>query len=362
MKYFSMLIKPASSSCNLKCKYCFYNDVAAHRDIYNYGVMAKQTVANLVERTVGYFKEETQISFAFQGGEPTCAGLEYFKKFINKVNEYKKEYHHIHYSIQTNATLLNEEWIQFFKENNFLVGVSLDGFKENNDYFRIGNNNEGTYTKIMAVIQLLRKYGVEYNILTVLTSDLSKYPKKLYEFYKENDFKYIQLIPCLSEFEKENEYGLEPEEFSKFYIEFFDLWFEELKNNTYRSVALFDNIIPLFVGRPPMQCGYLGYCSMQFVIEADGSVYPCDFYVLDKYKIGNINEHTIVELVKSDITNSFIHEPRSFSKQCNTCSYVKICHGNCKRMIGTYYNDDFCGLREFLGAREKEIIAIANEL
>lgn len=362
MKYFSMLIKPASSLCNLRCKYCFYCDVASHRDVYSYGVMNDETISNIVERTVGYFNEEAILSFAFQGGEPTCAGIEYFRKFVSKVKEFKKEYHTINYSIQTNGTLINEEWLEFFKENNFLVGLSLDGFENNNDYFRKDSQGEGTYSTIMNTISLLKKHGIEFNILTVLTSKLSESPKELYEFYRTHELDHIQLIPCLSEFDSTNDYALTPKQFNHFYSQFFDCWLDELRNNKYRSVSLFDNIIPMFVGKPPVQCGYLGFCSMQFVTEADGSVYPCDFYVLDQYKIGNINQDTIVDLAKSAITSSFLRETKKMCSECKTCPYELICHGNCKRMYGVYYDENYCGLKELLSSKEKEIIAIANTL
>lgn len=360
MKYFSMLIKPASSLCNLKCKYCFYHDVASNRETYCYDIINDETIENIVKKTVGYFKEPAQISFAFQGGEPTCAKVETFIKFIDTVNRYKEDYHEIHYSIQTNGTLIDDEWIKLFKENHFLVGISLDGFKENHDDIREDRNNQGTFERIMKSINMLKENDIDFNILTVLTSSLSKQAKKLYEFYQHTDISYIQLIPCLNEFNHKSVYGLEPKEFSSFYKEFFDLWYEEYKRGIYRSVTLFDNIIPMFVGIPPQQCGYMGFCSMQFVVESNGDVYPCDFYVLDQYKVGNINQDTIVELAKSKITQDFIQEKRELSKQCDDCPYLQMCRGNCKRMTGVYYDEHACGLRDFLETKEKEIIAIAK--
>lgn len=362
MKYFSMLIKPASSLCNLKCKYCFYHDVASNRETYCYDVLSDETIENIVNKTVGYFKEPAQISFAFQGGEPTCAGIEVFKKFINKVNEVKKDVHDIHYSIQTNGTLINDEWIEFFKEHHFLVGISLDGYQSNHDLVREDRNNQGTYDRIMKTIEQLKKNEIDFNVLTVLTSSLSNHAKELYKFYQEQDLSYIQLIPCLSDFNHESEYGLKPKEFFNFYNEFFDLWFEEYRKGIYRSVTFFDNIIPMFAGIPPQQCGAMGFCSMQFVAESNGDVYPCDFYVLDQYKIGNINQDTIVELAKSKITQEFIQEKRVLSNQCNSCPYNKMCRGNCKRMSGVYFDQEYCGIKEFLEAKEKQIVAIAQTL
>ncbi len=363
MKYFSVLIKPASSKCNINCKYCFYCDVANIRSVADYGIMSKETTEILIKKVLDAFEEEVTITFAFQGGEPTVAGLSYFENFIEIVNKNIKDYHYINYAIQTNGILLDDNWVKFFKNNNVLVGISLDGFKQNHDSVRVKYPEKPTYDKVIKAINLLKKYDVDFNILTVLTSNLSKHPKKLFNFYLKHDFKYIQLIPCLPAFEdKEDEYALKPKEFYKFYNDFFKLWLKEYKNGNYISITYFDNIIPLFIGHPPSQCGYLGYCSMQYIIEADGSVYPCDFYVLDKYKVGNIKEDLIFDLLKSKVLKDFINEPRIKSNRCVNCRYKNICNGQCKRVSVCYYDENYCGLEEFMKENEKELINIARRL
>lgn len=363
MKFFSMLIKPASSKCNLNCKYCFYSDVADNRSIPDYGIMNKETSEILIKKCLDYFQEETTFTFAFQGGEPTVAGLDYFKHFINTINSNKKDYHHFNYAIQTNGTLLDDNWVKFLKENNFLVGISLDGFKQNHNEVRVKGRENPTYDSVMKSIKLLKEYEVDFNILTVLTSKLSKQAKKLFDFYLKHEFKYIQLIPCLPAFDNEDDdYALKPKDFYNFYNDFFKLWSKEYKKGNYISITYFDNIIPLFIGQPPSQCGYLGNCSMQYVVESDGSVYPCDFYVLDKYKVGNIKEDSIIDLYKSNITNEFINESRVKCNKCEQCRYLNICNGQCKRLSVCYYDNDFCGLQEFMKENEKEIIKIAGSL
>lgn len=363
MKYFSMLIKPASSKCNINCKYCFYSDVANIRCIKDYGIMSETTMNNLIEKTLNYFKSETVITYAFQGGEPTIAGLNYFKKFVNKVNQKKKEYHTIRYAIQTNGILLNEEWVKFLKENDFLVGISLDGYMENHDALRVKGVLGKTYERVMEAIKLLKSCNVDFNILTVLTSKLSKNPKRLFQFYLKNNFKYIQLIPCLPSLEAEaDQYSLKPEEFYEFYNVFFKCWLKEYLKGNYISVTYFDNVIPLFIGKMPQQCGYLGNCAMQFVVESDGGVYPCDFYVVDRYRLGNINDSGIIDLYKSIILNEFINEKRTKCSKCNGCRYEKICNGQCKRLSVCYYDDNYCGLYEFMKTNEKELTEIARKV
>lgn len=356
MKYFNALIKPASSNCNMKCKYCFYHDVASNREIYCQEIMKKETSEIIIQKILDYFKENVEITFAFQGGEPTLAGIHYFKDFIDYVKQNKKGYHHIRYSIQTNGILLNDEWIDLFKKHQFLVGISLDGFIKNHDSVRILKNDKPTYDLVMRNIRKIKEKNISMNILTVLTSELSKKPEELFEFYKKNFFQYIQLIPCLPELNKSNsKYSLKPKEFFEFYKQLFLLWMNELKKGNYYSFNYFDNIILLFNRQYPYQCGYLGYCSMQFVIESDGSVYPCDFYCLDSYKIGNILDNSISDLIKSKALYRFFKEEKRISLLCNTCKFKGICNGNCKRQNICYFDDEFCALKEFMTLYEKQL-------
>lgn len=361
MKYFNALIKPASSLCNLKCKYCFYHDISLHRDTYSHGIMSKETTQKIIDHVLDYFKEDVMITFAFQGGEPTCAGLDYFKYFVLYLNERKKDYHHISYCIQTNATLIDDNWLAFLEENHFLVGISLDGYRLNHDYYRLNQNNQGTYKQVMNTIQKMKKRKIDFNILTVLTSQLSKHSQKLFNFYKENDLKNIQLIPCLNEIDKDT-FSLKPHEFFKFYDQLFPLWYQEYQKGNYISFNYFDNLFLLFSGRYPYQCGYLGYCSMQFVIESDGSVYPCDFYCLDDYFLGNIVHQGIDEIIQNNILFQFINEKKRMSKICDSCRFIGICHGQCKRQNISYFDENYCALYEFMNKYEKEINIISNQL
>ncbi len=355
MKYFSVLIKPASI-CNLNCSYCFYNDVTSHNETPSCSMMSEETMTSIILKSLSLFNEPVQITYAFQGGEPTCAGLQFFEKFTQLVDENKKDYHQIHYALQTNGTLLDSTWIPLFKTYHFLIGVSLDGFLENHNHFRKDKNENDTFDQVMNSITLLKNNNIETNILTVLTSELALYPERLYEFYQAHNIDYIQLIPCLPDLNhKDSSYSLTPQKFASFYKVFFDLWYKDYLLGNYRSVTFFDNIIPLFLGVPPQQCGYLGFCRIQFVIEADGSVYPCDFYTLDQYKMGNINHHDFKELFNSTVAQNFLKEPNRSSPLCKTCQFERLCHGNCKRLNITYFNSEYCGLQDFLSSKENEI-------
>jgi uncharacterized protein len=325
--------------------------------VKNYGIMTDRTTENLLVNIFNEYNDDDVINFAFQGGEPTVAGLDYFVNFVNTVNRLKHIKNKINYIIQTNGTIVDIKWIKFLKENNFLVGISLDGYKENHDFYRIDENGNGTFDKIINTIELLKENNLDFNILTVLTSRLAKDPKKLFDFYNQNNFNYLQLIPSMPELNNPNsDYGLKPKEFYEFYKIFFDLQFEEYKKGNLISETLFDNVLQMFDGYPPIQCGYNGKCSKQLVVESDGTVYPCDFYVLDKYKLGNVSKNTVSELNNSFILNNFIDEKRRKCSLCDNCKYLNICHGQCKRMNVCYFDDNYCGYKLLLEHIEKIIM------
>lgn len=363
MKNLSLLIKPTSSSCDMKCRYCFYSDVSKHRKIKNHGVMLKETAYVLIDKAIADTSEDGTITFAFQGGEPTIAGHTFFKIFCEYVEVKKAPQQVIHYAIQTNGYTIDDLWCELFKKYNFLVGVSLDGYKENHDYFRLNILQKPTFDKVMYGIVLLRKFKIQFNILTVLSMQLAQEPIKLYEFYKKENFDYIQLIPCLSDLNgSDNSYSLTPVQFATFYKAFYDAWFDDFKKGHYRSIRLFDDIIPMLVDIPPLQCGALGFCSNQFVVESDGSVYPCDFYVLDEYKGGNIHNMKIKQIAVSEPIKTFIKEEKKATPLCKQCSFKSICHGNCKRMNHTYFSEEYCGYQDFLTYAYPTMITIANQL
>lgn len=362
MKQISLLLKPASSLCNLKCRYCFYEDVSANRACPSMGIMQEDTVHALIEKTLQLPVE--QVNYCFQGGEPTVAGLPFFQHFVAYVKE-KNVDKKITYAIQTNATMLDEGWYQLFADNHFLVGVSLDGFMENHNRFRKDARQKGTYTTIMHALKQLDKWGIDYNVLTVLTHELSKKPDQLFAFYMKHQIRYVQLIPCLPSLEGNqmtDRFRLTPEDFFQFYKRFFDLWYDAYRRGHYLSVTLFDNLIPMYRGIPPQQCGMLGRCHMQLVVEGNGQVYPCDFYVLDQYCCGNILTDDIEAICKHEAGRRFVQEARQFSPFCATCAFRQMCQGNCKRLAVCYYDDKQCGYQRFLAYSQARMQAIAQQL
>ena len=283
----SLMIKPSSSKCNLKCKYCFYHSISDARDIKDYGFLEEDTLKVIIQKASLYCNGGNCI-IGFQGGEPLLIGLNFYKKLIEYVNEFSNKTT-FSFSLQTNGTLITDEWAIFFKENNFLIGISLDGNKYIHNLNRISYKNEETFNKVIKGISLLKKYNVDFNILTVVTSALCKKVESVYSFFKKNDFRYLQFIPCLEPLENKNlslsEFSITKDEYKSFLINLFNLWYKDALENNYISIRMFDNILGLFFNQNYEACDMKGGCSCQHIIESDGSVYPCDFYTYETYKI-----------------------------------------------------------------------------
>lgn len=339
MHSLSLMIKPASSMCNLRCEYCFYHSLSQNRESYSYGLMSYEVADNLIDKAIEFAKGNT-INFAFQGGEPLLRGKDFFQHFVDRVlsKNFKGK---IQYSIQTNGTLIDEEWCKFFRRYNFLVGVSLDGNKKTNA-LRVDQEGNNSFDKIMNGINLMKKNGLDYNILTVITRAIYDNIEEIYEFYKKNDFRYLQFINCLRPFNCKEiaDYYINVEEYGEFLIKLFSMYYEDFMNDNYISIRQFDNFISLVANKGAEQCGMGGHCTYQTVVEANGDLYPCDFYCIDKYKLGNILETNFFELDKNKVAIDFIKESFEVDDRCKNCNYYKLCYNcGCKR----YREDlDYC--------------------
>lgn len=331
-KNISLMIKPSSSKCNLRCKYCFYNSIADARDVRDYGFMSKETLREVIKKVDEYCNGGS-CTIGFQGGESLLVGLDYYKELVRCTSETKNKTK-FNYHIQTNGTLINDEIAQFFKENNFLVGISLDGTKDIHNLNRVDSLKRDTFNDVMRGINFLKKYDVDFNILTVVTSVMSKKIDSTYKFFKKNNFKYLQFIPCLDPLENDNgtsSYSLTPQEYSQFLCKLFNLWYKDAMEGNYVSIRYFDNILSLLLGREYESCDMRGVCSCQHIIESDGSMYPCDFYTYEKYAIGNILEESFDDIHKKEMTINFIKESLNKSPKCNLCRFKNICRGGCRR-------------------------------
>lgn len=356
MKHISVLIKPASGLCNFQCVYCFYQDTYNHR-LQALKIMSETTVDNLLARIFGKFNEDTYITFMFQGGEPLLAGIGFFNYFITQVDELKESIHQINYGIQTNGSLIDHEFLKLFKHKQFLVGLSLDGFAENHNYYR-RYDSQDSFDVVGDCYNKLLQWGIEVNILTVLTKGLMGKAGQLYRFYQSLDIKYIQLIPCIDD---TGDYRCELSELSGFYQVIFDEVEKEYLKGNYRSINFIENIMMLVSNKLPYQCGYIGRCFMQWVIESDGSVYPCDFYCQDEYRLGNINADSIDDISGQAVLKQFLG-PKGLVDICLSCDYRDSCHGHCKKMSNLYYDDHFCVIKQFIKNNYSRLISLAKTL
>ena len=327
-----LLIKPASSSCNLACKYCFYADVSDHREVKTFGKMTLENLEVLVRKAME--QAEGSCTFAFQGGEPTLAGLEFYEALIKFEEKYARPNLQVQNAIQTNGTLITEDWAKFFAKNKFLVGLSIDGTKKVNDELRCFRNGDGTYDRLLETVNLFNTYKVEYNVLTVITKQVAENIKEIYDFYIEHNLRYMQFIPCLDEIHEERgskAYSLTPRLYETFLKDLFDKWYATLKKGEFAYVRYFENLIQLMLGYYPEACGMMGTCTHQYVIEADGGVYTCDFYVMDEYKIGNLIEDDFKTLEVNRANLDFINQSQVKDSGCLKCKWYRLCHGGCRR-------------------------------
>ncbi len=330
----SLLIKPASSLCNMRCRYCFYEDESENRLQKSMGIMPRETTERLVAAAFGYIGEGGTVSFTFQGGEPTLAGAAYFRHFIQCVARSRTRGSQVHYAIQTNGYALDKDLLDLFRQHHFLVGVSLDGEKAIHDSQRPDSKGNGTWVTVKNNLLRLQQAGIETNALCVVTRNTARSPQKTYRTLKDMGFRYHQYIPCLDPLEAERgtmPYSLTPKAYGKFLCALFDCWYGDWKRGQYVSVRLFEDFVFNAIGKPCVSCATSGRCGQYLVIEGDGSAYPCDFYAMDRWNLGNIREKSIAELLTSQTARSFSRERDNAPSECGDCPWQTLCRMGCRR-------------------------------
>ncbi len=316
----------------MRCKYCFYADVTKQREVANYGIMSYETIETVIKKALDY--ADGFASFGFQGGEPTLAGLAFFEQVVDLQRKYNRKGVTIHNALQTNGTTIDDAWCAFLAKEHFLVGLSLDGHAAVHDKYRYDAAGEGTFDRVLAAAKRMEAYGVEFNILSTVNADVAKNADKIYQFFKKQGFSYLQFIPCLDEFENDahnNEHSLTPKAYGRFLCRMFDLWYADLFTGHPVSIRYFDNLLTMMLGYPPESCGMAGRCTGYYMIEANGGVYPCDFYVTDEWYMGNILEDSLQELQHSEASVRFLEVSRQIHPDCKGCRHFSICRGGCRR-------------------------------
>jgi serine-type anaerobic sulfatase-maturating enzyme len=325
----SLLIKPASAVCNLDCEYCFYLD----RDADPYKALpARRMSYDTLERLVDtyLFYSYPNSTFAFQGGEPTLAGLPFFEKLVEFQKQYGRDGQSVSNALQTNGTLLDKNWCDLFRSYQWLIGLSLDGPEEVNDRFRFNKEGRGTWKRVMETVELFKKERVDFNILCVLSQANVDKPKELYRFYRGLGIENLQFIP-LAEFDREGNpmpFTITPEQYGRFLCEVFDLWWPERRKV---RIRFFDNVAEALAGQKPGSCTMHETCDSYVVVEYNGDVYPCDFFVESNWKLGNVVLDSWSEIARRTRRYSFASKKTLAHPECQVCEYQSICHGGCPK-------------------------------
>jgi len=323
------------------------------------GIMTRETAAALISNTLPQLTPGDHITFAFQGGEPGLAGLDFFMFFIDKVKKSTPPRVKVDYAMQTNGLMIDDNWCNFFKKNKFLIGLSLDGDLALHNQNRMDSIGKGTFSRVMKAKKMLDQHNVMYNILCVLTQESARRAKRIWDFILQEKISHIQFIPCMEPLGENPKEGpaLTSDRFYRFYSTLFPLWKKEAERGNIVSIRLFEDLASLFLAGQPVTCGISGSCTPQIIVEADGGVYPCDFYVLDEHQVSDLTTHSLEEVFNAVVKSSFLKEQRRPLPGCEKCQHNRWCKGGCKRMARAVYGEG-CGMRLFLDERLGELLAV----
>ncbi|MCM8759773.1 MAG: anaerobic sulfatase maturase [Candidatus Omnitrophica bacterium] len=327
MKQFSLLIKPTSFDCNSDCTYCFYKGLPLYRET-KHPRMGFDVLEKLVEK---YLKtQQVQYIFSWQGGEPLLMGLDFYKKVIDLQKGFASPGSVIGNGLQTNGYLLDQQWAEFLSQNNFLIGMSIDGPEEIHNRFRIALGIENAFRFVMKAIEKLQRFEVAFNTLTVVTSAHAGRAKQVYTFLKDIGSEYHQYIPCV-EYDRNSKklpWTIEAKDWGLFLCELFNAW---INDNKKVSIRLFDSILLKLLEKQPGICQMEKNCCQYFVIEHNGDVFPCDFFVRAHTFLGNIQKDDWKDLLNSEKYKKFGLKKSLWHPDCDRCEFLKFCAGDCQK-------------------------------
>jgi uncharacterized protein len=343
-----IMAKPIGAVCNLDCTYCYYleKEKLYPNDPDKYHMSDKVLELFIASYILG--QTDRSILFTWHGGEPIMRGMDFF----NKVLELQKKYgagKTIENSLQTNGTLLTDDWCKFFKDNHFLIGLSIDGTEHCHDHYRTYKDRKPSFVKTMKGVELLIKHGVEFNTLSVVNDYNSKYPLEVYRFLKQIGSRYMQFIPIVEWIDPEaksdqlsiltpntpkkaivTDWSVNPSDYGKFLIAIFDEWVSRDVGTYY--VITFDAVLANWAGEPPAICVYAKNCGHAGVMEFNGDVYSCDHFVFPEYKLGNVRKTSLEAMMHSDFQKKFGRDKRDkLPRYCFQCEFLNICTGECPK-------------------------------
>jgi len=342
-RHYAVVVKPVGSSCNLCCDYCYYLNKESGNSS---GIMSYDVLENYIRQIISIHGKMAEIEFAWHGGEPTIAGIPFYQKAL----ELQKKYGHnrkILNTLQTNGTLINDEWCRFFAENNFRIGISIDGPEHIHNVYRKDSFGKGTFSKIMEAVNLFQKHSVQYNTLTTVNAANSNYGKDIYEFLRTISV-FMQFLPVVECINTENKLTIPPgidtppivkarefapfnvsaEGYGKFLCEVFDLWLK--KDLGKRFVQIIESTVGNLTRRPAGLCVHESVCGHCAVVEKSGDVYRCDRFVFDQYRIGNIMHNNLEQMMESNRAFGE-YKLESLPTECLHCSVANLCFGGCPK-------------------------------
>ncbi len=339
-----VMTKPVGAVCNLACAYCYYLEKAnLYKDTSKH-VMSDELLEKFIREYIGS-QTMHEVLFTWHGGETLMRPLSFYRKVVELQRQYAGG-HAIDNCIQTNGTLLTDEWCEFFKENNWLVGISIDGPQEFHDEYRKNRSGRPSFAKVMQGIRLLNKHGVEWNAMAVVNDYNADYPLEFYHFFKEIGCRYIQFAPIVERLSKHEDgrylatplqpgeqladFSVSPEQWGNFLCALFDEWVRNDVGQIF--IQLFDSTLANWVGEQPGVCSMAKTCGHAGVMEFNGDVYACDHYVFPEFKLGNIYQQTLVEMMYSERQMEFGQmKQKSLPSQCRACEFLFACNGECPK-------------------------------
>ncbi|MFV2035339.1 MAG: anaerobic sulfatase maturase [Halocynthiibacter sp.] len=345
---FHIMSKPIGPRCNIACEYCYYLEKEKLYPAEKKFRMAPDTLESYISQLIETSREAgmAEAPFTWQGGEPTILGVDYFRRILALQKKYASQGIQITNSLQSNGILLNDEWGQFLKENGFLVGISIDGPKKVHDRYRLDRAGRPTFDAVMRGLEVLQRHGVEHNVLTVVQRANAGKGKEIYKFLKGLGIEYMQFIPIVEraqngalagapqvDMDPDNavtSWSVRPRAYGKFLTDLFDIWFRHDIGRIF--VQFFDTQLGMWMGRGSSLCVFAENCGAGLAVEHDGSLYSCDHYVYPKYRLGNLTETPLRELVWSQKQREFGRDKTNgLTAQCKACSFRFACNGGCPK-------------------------------
>ncbi len=336
-----VLAKPTGAACNLACAYCFFLDKELLYPDSKFR-MSEEVLDQYIQQLIEAHRSN-QVTVAWQGGEPTLMGVDFYRRAIELQKRYARPGMTFENTMQTNGTLLDDEWCQFFKENDYLIGISIDGPRHLHDTYRVDRGGRGTFDRVMHGLRLLQKHGVEYNVLVAVNRTNADYPLEVYRFLRdEARTTWIQLIPVVERIDEEghtiyqkgtrvSERSVRPEQFGRFLIQIFDEWVRHDVGQMY--VQTFEAAVRNWLRMPSSgMCVFEETCGLGLALEHNGDLYSCDHFVEPDYLLGNIMETHMVEMVTSERQRKFGRDKRdTLPRYCRECDVLFACHGECPK-------------------------------